>query len=416
MKKLLFIGIGSAMMVTMGGIGSAQADAGPHSIHQGSWNLSTQQQQPVATEGATQCANCHRAHTAQGQNMLVQAQPALCLNCHGTLGSSLDVADGVDSANAALRGGGFTNAQMNAGSGATKTLSTTGSRVSSNIAVLGIANLKTPTTSTHQIDGATSGTMWGNGTNGVGTTAVTLECGACHDPHGNGNYRILKPVPDGAGTAATLKTAAQVATYTPGANPKLVTPYVPAVYGAGTAPINIPDQAAKIYTTTDYWAVAAPGVPPTLNGVALPNVSEPSVNATTGIYKGATPVTDGFLGNISAWCTTCHTRYLSVAGVANTNSGDAIYTYKHRSDEGASGKPNCIQCHVAHGTNAKMNSGPDGTPGAAKVTQPTGNDAATGKLADPSKYYANSSLLRVDDRGTCLMCHAVGSVQIPTPK
>ena len=202
------------------------------------------------------------------------------------------------------------------------------------------------------------------------------------------------------------------ATYTAGANPLLLTPYVPAVYGAGTPPINIPDQVGKVYTTSDYWLVTAPNVPATLDGVALPNIKEASV--TAGVYKPATPVSDGFLGNVAAWCTTCHTRYLATSGTgvspANADSGDAIYTYKHRSDEGASYKPNCIQCHVAHGTNAAMQSNGYGG-GAITVTAPDGT--TTGPVLTTS--YQNSSLLRVDNRGTCVMCHAVGSVQKPLP-
>jgi hypothetical protein len=44
------------------------------------------------------------------------------------------------------------------------------------------------------------------------------------------------------------------------------------------------------------------------------------------------------------------------------------------------------------------------TGGAAAVTAPDGT--ASGAAATTG--YQNSSLLRVDNRGTCLMCHAVG--------
>src|ERR1035437_2528657 len=355
MKRLLFLGVGSALLFTMGGIGSAQADNGPHSIVMGPNGATT----AVSTEGAGQCANCHRAHTAKTSTLTLQAQPALCLNCHAGLGSQLDVVDGVTPSGGALRGGGFTTAAINSGAGATKTLAATvtpgvaGKRVSAQIAVLG-----TPTTvtSSHQINGKTTRTMWGNGTDGVGQTAVTLECGACHDPHGNGDYRILKPSPDGQQyivTAATTTT--------------------PAVMSTKTA-VNIPDQATKVYTTTNYWDVSAPTTPM--------NAAENAAN----VVKTGT-VTDGFLGGISAWCTTCHTRYLSTG--ASVVTGDATYTYKHRSDEQADYKPDCIQCHVAHGTNAAM------TGAAAAVTAPDGTK--TGAAATTG--YQNSSLLRVDNRG-----------------
>jgi predicted CXXCH cytochrome family protein len=332
----------------------------------------------VSAEGAAQCANCHRAHTAQAANLLKQAQPALCLNCHDGLGSSLDVVDGTDTNGGMLRGGGFTTAHIDS-SNASKTLSSTGSRVSAQIPVSAAA---LPVTSSHQINGQTAGTMWGNGTSGVGQTAVTLECGACHDPHGNGDYRILKPSPDGS---QYIISPAVPATGTTAA--------VPAVLSPATT-VNIPDQPVKVYTTTNYWDVQATGTPL--------NATETAQN----VVKQGT-VTDGFLGSISAWCTTCHTRYLSSSGGGTTATTDTVFTYKHRSDEQADFKPDCIQCHVAHGTDSTM------TGAAAVVTAPDGSAGVTGNAGLPgtatgSTGYQNSDLLRVNDRGTCLMCHAVG--------
>jgi predicted CXXCH cytochrome family protein len=378
MKRLLFLGVGSALLFTMGGIGSAQADNGPHSIVMGPNGATT----AVSTEGAGQCANCHRAHTAKTDTLTLQAQPALCLNCHAGLGSQLDVVDGVTPSGAALRGGGFTTAAINSGAGATKTLGPTvtpgvaGARVSAQIAVL---TTPTAVTSSHQINGTTTGTMWGNGTTGAGQTAVTLECGACHDPHGNGNYRILKPSPDGQQYIITPGSAAGV------------TPVVAPVMSTKTA-VNIPDQPAKVYTTTNYWDVSAPTTPLT------------KAETAQNVVKAGT-VTDGFLGGISAWCTTCHTRYLSVK--ASVTDNDPTFTYKHRSDEQANYKPDCIQCHVAHGTNSVM------IGAAAAVSAPDGSAGVVGNAALPkgasgSTGYQNSDLLRVNDRGTCLMCHAMG--------
>ena len=90
MKRLLFLGVGSALMFTMGGVGPAQADNGPH-ISTAFVGAGTQ---TVATD---RCATCHRAHTSKGAFNLVQAQPGLCYTCHGAgaTGGLTDVIDGV---------------------------------------------------------------------------------------------------------------------------------------------------------------------------------------------------------------------------------------------------------------------------------------------------------------------------------
>ena len=61
--------------------------------------------------------------------------------------------------------------------------------------------------------------MWGNGAIGSGAgPAATLRCGSCHDPHGNGQFRVLRPQPSGAGTS-----------------------------------VSVTDQVSKVYSTTNYW-------------------------------------------------------------------------------------------------------------------------------------------------------------------
>jgi hypothetical protein len=50
--------------------------------------------------------------------------------------------------------------------------------------------------------------MWGNGalgTPGAGPS-FALDCGSCHDPHGNGQYRILRTVPAGSGSLGAVVT------------------------------------------------------------------------------------------------------------------------------------------------------------------------------------------------------------------
>jgi len=216
--------------------------------------------------------------------------------------------------------------------------------------------------------------MWGNGavsaTANIGKAAVTLECGSCHDPHGNGNYRILKPVPNDAGTlVSTVITPAVLAA-------DGVTVVTPAVMSAGPAGVAIPDAATKTYTTTNYWDVADRTVPAVKGGTA-PIATE----------------TDGYIANVSQWCSTCHTRYLAGTNSYKTDSGDALFTYRHRSnrtDKAGVSRPNCIQCHVSHGSNAAMS-------GSSVGLNPGDTAAPTGA----------SRLLRIDQRGTCVMCHNV---------
>ncbi len=284
---------------------------------------------------ADSCASCHRAHTAQAGKLLEEPETTLCYTCHGAAatGASTDVEDGLGYSSAdrtgtpgALRGGGFKYALIDSASPSGQK-----SGGSNPDGVVPVRTSRAPVTSTHSIDSSDQ-TAWGNGP--ISATAdygkvIPLRCGSCHDPHGNGNYRILRPVPMDSGAATG---------------------------------VTIADAATKAYTTSNYWRVE-------------------DVNAP------------GFIANISAWCATCHTRYLASAESATTNSGDAVYAYRHRSDQTSQGSANCIQCHVAHGSNASMGTA------SAGVRNPDGT-AAVGTLAG-----ADSRLLRIDNRGVCQMCH-----------
>ncbi len=333
MRRLVYV---AAISLAMFGLGSAPAwaDNGPH----------------VPTKGQTavdRCAGCHRAHTAQATYLLRDAQPALCYTCHGSGagGASTDVRDGVGYTGfergtpaGALRGGGFEFALINSGAATKEINPANGRSMNQHIPVLASGQAAT---SSHNVDGSMQ-TAWGNGAIGSGAgTQISLRCGSCHDPHGNGNYRILRAVPEESGVATA-------------------------------SGITIADTSNKIYTTSDYWNT---------DDTTLP------ANVTVG-----TATVTPFIANISAWCTTCHTRYLAPSGSYKTDSGDPVYMYRHRTDVNTKqGGANCITCHVAHGSNAVM----DGT-NSKQVAFPD----ATSKLGD-------SKLLRVDNRGTCNMCHNV---------
>jgi predicted CXXCH cytochrome family protein len=374
--KLLLLGAGSALIFTMGGIGSAQADNGPHV----SSAKGVGANQAVTSD---KCAGCHRIHTAKstdGMLLKTTTQEALCFNCHGPAasGASTNVVDGVGYENSsagvqdrdrsgsalypvgALRGGGFTNARIN-GSGATADFGAADplrpTRIRAIEASKRIPALTagSPVTSTHSV--GTAGIAWGNGAVGsnVGKT-ISLECGSCHDPHGNGNYRILKPIPADSGTTSSTDAL-----------------------GVATTGVAIPDATRKVYTTTNYWLSGDRNVP-----------------AVAGVAPDATGlVADGYIKNVAQWCTTCHTRYNAPSGSRSTPlAGESIFMYRHTSTENTkvTGSKNCITCHVSHGSNASG----AGTE-SSRVLNPGDTTAAAG----------DSRLLRVDNRGVCMMCHNV---------
>ncbi|NOZ71507.1 MAG: hypothetical protein GXP38_06285 [Chloroflexi bacterium] len=310
------------------------ADNGPHGNY-------------TATTDA--CAGCHRAHTAQGTNLLVSSTShGLCLTCHGTTGNGADtdVTDGVylqrdnnvespdeGVVNRGLKGGGFVNVRMDTSWSGT---------VSS-----------APVTSSHIWDNS-SGTVWGSGSIGSGPgSSITLSCVSCHNPHGGeggGNtatYRILRATPIGSGSGTTL----------------------------------VPDENNKDYTIDDG----------------------------NGKYFGQA-YDDQIFNDIAHWCSQCHDRYLALSDSGHTDSGDSIFAYRHISvgsgcgchnlhgGPPATGNPtyahkpvSCLTCHVAHGTSAVMANY------AGSVSWPDGSTAPSGN--------ERSSLLRVDNRGTCQLCH-----------
>ena len=308
-------------MSLFAGVVPTSADSGPHVMGAG--------------VVADTCAACHRAHTAKAATLLAEPQTELCYTCHGAAatGANTDVQDGVGYSGSergggsagALRGGGFKYALIDSASPSGQQ-----SGGSNPDGVVPVRPSRAPVTSSHSIDGSGQ-TAWGNGpisgSTNYGAT-VSLRCGSCHDPHGNGNYRILRPIPKESGAAS------------PG--------------------VTIPDATTKVYTTDNYWSVEDPNAP-------------------------------GFIANIAAWCATCHTRYLSATSY--TNSGDAVFSKRHRTDQTSQGSANCIQCHVAHGSNASVTEA-DST----AVHNPEGR---TGVPAGPG-----SRLLRIDNKGTCQMCHA----------
>jgi predicted CXXCH cytochrome family protein len=392
------------------------ADGGPHIAGSNSG---------TSTLTPDTCAGCHRAHTAQGQYLINQATTEdLCLGCHGSagVGATTNVDDGVQYAVAndgngqpiagALRSGGFVNARIDSAHSSRISYPYLSSHgyIAMFSSKVGVLTTDAATTSAHlDLDGTgritAKGVAWGNGTsaNGAGPN-VTAECTSCHNPHGNGQYRILNPIPTLSGNSFVAATAPGV-TVTDAALP----------VGAGAASVRnytvqmgrtLGDVLAGTYvndgqagtpsaTGGDYWRRYLPwdGVP----GWDPQNGDTPATGQLGDVpmyVPGAASNLTTFSLQISAWCSACHTRYFVGGSGPTTNSGDPIFTYRHVTSRLA-----CTQCHVAHGSNASM----DGT-FSGSMTYPDGS-APTSVVNGPTTTYLNSRLLKMDNRGTCAACH-----------
>jgi hypothetical protein len=297
-----------------------------------------------------------------------------------------------------------------------------------------------------------------------------LECSSCHNQHGNGQYRILRPnpasmigltgtftggvtvpddcptvltglapsgtqatscIPDGPGTGTQVHSYVtdnyMNATYAPfttgsgGAAPVACTIGLAVVGYEGTTASASNCVGGLFYPTTLPHISCTAGSPV---GVA-PYTGEGYVCPSSGWFQpnldGMWPTAGGAavpaspLG-ISAWCSQCHQRYLG-RSVYDKSSGDGVFTFRH-SSEGtlAYNGRQCITCHVGHGTNAASTGkaaeeeAPGGAPPPAATTWP----ADTGIFPAPITSN-NSRLLKMDNRGMCLKCHrgSINPILIP---
>ena len=400
MRRMALLFAGGAVWLFLAAI-PVFADGGPHiaTINSGSAGIN-----------ADSCAGCHRAHSAQGEPLLIGASgPAFCLVCHGAagVGATTDVATGLQYTPAApggtgrgvalgaLRGGGFIQARIGSDS-VTRIAYASGTRISE--------NAKVPVGSPHDVTsahlpnaagviGVASGVAWGNGPNSVSAYAgpsVNVECTTCHNPHGNGQYRILEPIPAPGPSGSGFVAAAVAATVTDAALPP-----------AGDARNYTVIQTIGGTGTLLASQVTALGVGATAGDYFRKKVPWNATTSATANNDAPNGLQANFTTQIATWCLTCHTRYLS-AGY-NVAEADGIYKYRHTSTNTAR---NCITCHVAHGSNAQMTG-----PYSANLTNPGGTAATVG----------DSRLLKVDNRGTCQSCHdptgtiTAGTQVGPTP-
>lgn len=394
----------------------ALADGGPHvaGINNGSLTLT-----------ADSCAGCHRAHTAQGPYLIrADSVNALCLTCHGSagLGATTDVELGIQfrvagspggpaqdetdqaAVAGALRGGGFITARIGSGSDASAAdrpsrlsypkWNGTESRLETWFsAFVPVLPAGQPATSAHmRLDGAAgvtaTNTLWGNGPLGSTSTGpiVELECTSCHNPHGNGRYRILNPIPAPAVVSGSFTSVA---------DPGVTVTDATAPAGGLTrnyTVIDAPDVSAvgADPTAGDYWRLYRPWDGPPTYDPQNPDADGHGIVPATSEFGDQPAGTVGatWRGQITAWCAACHTRYPAPRSAATSPSIDAVYTYRHQTNQ-----TECTQCHVAHGSNAVMAGSYSGT-----FTYPV--EPGGTPLSGPS-----SRLLKIDNRGTCEACH-----------
>ena len=349
MKKILIITVVVVAVMAVGAVG-VSANAGPHGGY-------------TATTDA--CAGCHRTHTAPAAQLLLDTDPSLCLTCHGAAGAGANTdvqgglfdnsnasTTGLGTLNAPLKGGGFT--QWRAQNQAAFTNVTSEHNTAGELA-FGPGNNVAP---------------WGLGATGRGLRAAAgvtggFRCSACHDPHGSTNYRIIPLTVNG--TAVTVR-----------------------------ANNNLADEATKSYTT-DATDNQGPGVSSfcaachaayhktannqgsTLDGTSYTHRIDMAYNDPP--YAGNTnPENPG-------WVHTGGDCNPNVVGNQTCSLPLADYT----GGSGAGTTVTCLTCHLSHGTSAAM------TNWAAGTYDPTG---PVGPI--PS---GDSALLRLDNRGTCEVCH-----------
>jgi predicted CXXCH cytochrome family protein len=354
---------------------------------------------------ADSCAGCHRAHTAQAATyLLTEEVPAMCYACHNgaATGATTDVVNGLQygaigssgTVVGALRNGGFTNTHIGSAAAVRQT-STTG-RLSGFIPASSGAKA---VTSTHSVDG-TAQLAYGygvSGTNTLGLPGVKLECTTCHNPHGNGNYRILNPL----ALSTSGSTNGQFVIATSGATVVSTSGITAGIFvtddtthtgvGADTRNYTIHQRNSTPNATTgvnDLLTLASlSGVTSSWSGDYLHRYVPwsrdlPQINDN----PNGQPAT--YYVQMTNWCLQCHSRLFGNSGTRTGGTTDTVFKYRHTAN---SSSRNCVQCHVSHGTSADMDS---------KVTSQELVPGQSG-FGDMTSSY----LLKVDNRGTCQLCH-----------
>lgn len=323
-----------ALGVALAGV--ALANAGPHGGY-------------VALED--KCASCHRAHTG-GIRLTVGSATsvyAVCASCHDGTSSYVNVLDGVLLASWSTRSKGSGQKLLGGGfeyfnSGAVG--------------------------SSHNVSGATfawtedPSKAWGfQAKPGVSNTLTDgpLDCGSCHDPHGNTNYAILRSTINNIGISVYPTRGV-------------------------TLPADDSTNRTVRHVVESYgWGSSFTASGITYSGFnGLCGACHTGYLATT-LYSGSGAAPSGvYTHRVGMRWNEVPSTIGVRAGNPETSplAGMTIPLADVTNQSAASGGVNvtCLSCHFAHGTTAAMS-------GAAVYNN------------------SSSALLRIANRGTCQGCH-----------
>lgn len=453
------------------------ADGGPHvlTVNNGQAGIT-----------ADSCAGCHRAHTSKSPTGMLLTDPSAtitgyCRSCHGATGAgaATDVDTGVQYADAgsrvvstgpvigALRSGGFTSARIGTSDGF-RYMAEPGAETKN--AFIPVLAASEPVTSAHL---ALSGTgltatniVWGNG--GINssvygpTLGTSMECTSCHNPHGNGNYRILDTLPvlpsvatgspaavigslvrvnatTGAASATGVWASQEGqavldSTYVPGRQKNYtVISTAPVVDYTAAQPIPAQPESAYLLYTDQLGAYAgSPRYGDYLHKFLTYDVDEETLGTATAPSTPITNFYDGpngkpnqggftstggrytdFPENLAAQPTAgrnyegfgyqmtmwCTQCHTRYLGWSSSRStASGDATFMYR--HSTSKYRVCSTCHVSHGSNAIMNVNP-ALGGTTSANVPFPDGAIHNKTATSG----DSRLLKLDNRGICLECH-----------
>ncbi|MDY6834389.1 MAG: cytochrome c3 family protein [Chloroflexota bacterium] len=266
-----------------------------------------------------------------------------------------------------------------------------------------------------------TGTVWGSNNtipDGGAGDMRTLECTNCHNPHGNSHYRILRPTPGitfgtGLPTTPTVEVPYEGGSYTitydadgyriiwseePGNywNPRGYHKDTILELGKWCTTCHIMYEAEENSGTTDslhstfpyrHWTVGQPDIYYCEN--CHTDLFDPDLS-TTEVHLAAHGIDRTFSNTGCGNDGPCHI------------DGTTPYPYGHEtpytclgchSDDAPAPAhlDSCFACHVAHGTTATMDTYSGTVPWPDGTTTPDGD--------------GRSSLLWVDNRGTCTQCH-----------